>query len=190
MYPCNHASEWLKRADSLVTTKKDVKNDEEVNAIVRNYDLYRFFKKEKSFSKEDYINFMIENGNKPLAIDLDKFKNLITESQSKKKPYYAEEHFQKYNIFESPLTFGQLDVASENELLEKYFDFNFNEYSGYLKEEYRKIYNRKYNYGFPQNRRFPEVYIYGEGNYDWGKYRECGAMPNPQVKGNAGMQEV
>ena len=41
------------------------------------------------------------------------------------------------------MTFGQLGIKSEEEFLEKYFDFNYAKGSGNLKSEYYEKYTRE-----------------------------------------------
>ena len=120
---------------------KDSKTGESVNAIFGNEQFARILAQKRglidkqgkikrqedyiNFLNKDYLNYMIENEDEPINIDID------IEKLRKSKPNL---------IFDKPLTFEQLNVKNEQELLEKHFDFNYTKGHGILKKEYYEKY--------------------------------------------------
>ena len=78
------------------------------------------------FLNKEYLEYMLKNGDKPIDIDMD------IEKLKKSSKY----------IFDRPVTFEQLNINSEQELLEKYFDFDYIKGKGTLKVEYYEKYTR------------------------------------------------
>ncbi len=88
------------------------------------------------YRESTYVDHMTKNEGKLFEFDLLAFENLVS------KIHFGREKVPKENlenyilIFDQPLSFEQLGVKTEKELLEKYFDFDvFTEY-GKLKDVY------------------------------------------------------
>lgn len=115
----------------------------DVNCIVRNDDLFNFLIEEKVVkSLDDYIRYMAVNGKRPLEIDLNAFKNSLGERWCRGRSSKGKQYFGKYVVFEAPMTFQQLKVEDESDLLKKYFIFDYKKGLGTLKNEYHEKYTR------------------------------------------------
>ena len=123
---------------------KDTKIGQTIDVVVRNDDLFVFLIEEKMVKNpEDYIKFLISSESKPLEINLSNFKKILGKRWCRGKSSLGEKYFKEHVSFEVPMTFGQLGIKSEEELLEKYFDFNYAKDSGCLKSEYYEKYTRE-----------------------------------------------
>lgn len=117
--------------------------DKNVNGIVRNDDLFNFLIEEKVVkSSDDYIRYMTVNGKQPLEIDLNAFKKSLGKRWCRGRSLKGKEYFAQYIVFEAPMTFQQLRVEDESELLKKYFVFDYTKGLGTLKNEYYEKYTR------------------------------------------------
>lgn len=117
--------------------------DKNINGIVRNDDLFNFLIEEKIVkSSDDYIKYMNINGKRPLEIDLNAFKKTLGKRWCRGQSSKGKEYFDQYIVFEAPMAFQQLRVQTENELLKKYFVFDYTKGSGSLKKEYYEKYTR------------------------------------------------
>lgn len=123
---------------------KDAKIGQTIDVVVRNDDLFVFLIEEKMVNNpEDYIRFLISSESKPLEINLSNFEIILGKRWCRGKSSLGEKYFKEHVSFEVPMTFGQLGIQSEEELLEKYFDFNYTKGSGSLKSEYYEKYTRE-----------------------------------------------
>lgn len=123
---------------------KDTEIGQTISAVVRNDDLFVFLIEEKMVKNpEDYIKFLISSESKPLEINLSNFEKILGKRWCRGKSSLGEKYFKEHVSFEVPMTFEQLDIKSEEELLEKYFDFNDTKGSGSLKSEYYEKYTRE-----------------------------------------------
>jgi len=141
---------------------KSSENGRVINCIVRSDDLSFFIvSKAKLFNNlDDYIKYMNsdDNGSK-LYINLDDLKKYLGERWGGKqlllqrillsktlldKKYLlaGENYFNQYVAYDSPITFEKLEVRSEKELLDKYFNYDYNKCIGTIKEKYYNAYNR------------------------------------------------
>lgn len=120
---------------------KDKKTGQITNAVVRNDDFASFLEREQGLSLKDYVDYMVRNDGKPLEIDLAKFKKSLGKRWLGKASL-GEKYFREYVNFETPMNFGQLNLASEEQFIQKYFDFNYTKGSGSLKKEYYEKYTR------------------------------------------------
>lgn len=124
-------------APSAIKVKfKDEKTGKVLNAIIGSDDLYYFIYKDKGIvKKEDYLQYIEENTNKPLEVNLETLEKIFKTGKSNR----SRDYYEKNIFFDVPLTFEQLGVKNEIELLNKYFCMS--ETFGGLKGKYDKQYN-------------------------------------------------
>ncbi|MBM2834875.1 MAG: hypothetical protein HW406_2036 [Candidatus Brocadiaceae bacterium] len=123
---------------------KDTKMCQTKDVVVRNDDLFDFLIEEKLIKNlEDYIEYLIRSESKPIEINLSNFENVLGKRWCRGKSSLGKKYFNEHVSFEVPMTFRQLGIKSEEELLEKYFDFNYPKGSGSLKSEYYEKYTRE-----------------------------------------------
>ncbi|MFH1231476.1 MAG: hypothetical protein V1709_08290 [Planctomycetota bacterium] len=120
---------------------RDKKTGQVLNAVVRNDDFSQFYRGELKLTQEEYVNSMIKNDDSPLEINLDKFKKALGKRWLG-KVVSGEAYLNKYVIYESPMTFQQLEVNNETELINKYFDFDQKKGRGILKGQYNEAFAR------------------------------------------------
>lgn len=85
------------------------------------------------FKQNDYVNFMVDSENESIQINLPDFELFV-----------GKKYFNSI-VFDKHLTFELLEVNSENELLEKYFVFDYSKGQGYLKSKYQQYaYNSEF----------------------------------------------
>jgi hypothetical protein len=122
---------------------KDIATGEKINVVIGNDDLSGFLIAEKIVKDyEDYVNYMIKNEGAPLEINIDNLKKALGRRWSHGKVSLSEEYFKEYVSFEEPMTFEELGVKDEQELLKKFFDFDYAKGTGVLKVEYYEKYTR------------------------------------------------
>ena len=80
------------------------------------------------FKKNTYVDFMLKNDDKPIEINLERFKTFIGNE-------YLRTH-----VFTTSLSLQQLNVIDEKEFITKYFDFKCSEGEGILKGKYYNEY--------------------------------------------------
>lgn len=135
----------LSTAQSCITvTLKDADTGKSLKIIIGNEQFARLLAKQRGvsvgkmqvksnqeaylhFLNEQYVPYMLENEGK--VIDL----GMNLQQIKKSTPSL---------IYKIPLTFEQLNVSSEQELIEKFFDFNIAKESGTLKGIYYEKYTR------------------------------------------------
>jgi hypothetical protein len=117
---------------------RDVNTNKLFKMIARNDDLASFFAEEKRVPLNMYADFMTQNEGKILDIDMPKFEKFIGRirfgDESRGKTYLSD------LVFEKAMSFEQLGVESEKELIEKYFDYDYTTGLGVLKAEYYQKY--------------------------------------------------
>ena len=111
---------------------------------------FRFLKQEGMItSVDDFVKYMQSHENGPLPIDVEEFKlflgkSLLTKVPSLNRKYHRKEPLNdRYkdmgskifngSLYAKPLTFSDLGVANESEMLMKYFSFNYKWGSGFYK---------------------------------------------------------
>ena len=130
---------------------RDTATNQTVNIIVENYEFAAFLAIQKGlkidkfhkfidkaafnkFVKEEYVDWMLKNEGKTLEIDLGTFKKYIAESLGEN----ASAMF-----YENTYTYEQLGVENEQELVEKYFDYDSKICSGKFKQKNGKKQNQE-----------------------------------------------
>lgn len=85
---------------------------------------------------------MLQNHDNLLELDIERFEDYLAKttfgSKSAAKKYLQEA------IFESPMTFQELQVKSEEELIEKYFFFDGSKNIGNPKLGFADVYNPRF----------------------------------------------
>ena len=135
---------FITGANYIKITVKDVGTRKVSNMIVDNTDFASFLTSEHYLMTDelgrpvDYADYMEKNEGKIIEINLNNFEKWVSKKRFGKEKV-NKEYLQNYIlIFEQPLTFEQLGVKKENELIEKYFDFNRITSVGKLKKEYEE----------------------------------------------------
>lgn len=115
---------------------KDKVSGERFIIIVGNQIFYDFMKGERNFTYDDYVHFMVKNENNEIPVDVDRLKKYLSIPYGVKGSKKVEELFKKKYLVGPTLSFEDLDVKTEVELVTRYFDFT--EPSGSLKLEFYK----------------------------------------------------
>jgi hypothetical protein len=90
----------------------------------------------RRFLETDYVDYMVRNDGKPLEINLGNFENFYGRSHYGSEQA-GKKHVQGF-IFSQPMTFDQLGVRSEKELIARMFEFNRETGRGVLKGPFGK----------------------------------------------------
>jgi len=120
---------------------QDEESGKIINAVMRSDDLLNFLKKEKRITIQNYIEFMLKHENTAILVNLRNLEYMLGKRWLGNNAR-GEEYIRKYTIFKQPNTFEELNVKNEQELLNKYFDFDYTKGSGKLKRQYFKEYTR------------------------------------------------
>ncbi len=68
----------LSSAPAAIKVKlKDIETGQTFNAVVTNESFFSFLKKEKGFSEQEYVNYMIKNDDQIIDINLSRFKEAL-----------------------------------------------------------------------------------------------------------------
>lgn len=141
---------FITGANYIKITVKNTMTGKILNMIVDNTDFASFIASEYGlktdkvrrfidneayvkFRDKEYVEYMRENEGKVLEININNFEKFIGFGKQKAGKKVIEGF-----IFEQPITFEQLGVNKEDELVEKYFDFNKETGTGKIKAEYEK----------------------------------------------------
>lgn len=133
---------------------KDVTTMKNINMIVENIDFASYLASERGlktdklgrfldndsfikFREKDYVDYMVKNHDKRLEINLDSFQRIIGKCHFGKEK--AGKKYLENFIFDAPMSFKQLGVKNERELIDKYFDSNKS--FGQIRNEYHKRYS-------------------------------------------------
>jgi hypothetical protein len=160
-YQVNRYSIFMTGANFIKIRVRDIATGKLLSMIVDNNDLASFLASERGLETDNfgrfvdskaYINFregeyvtqMTRNEGRVIEISLPNFEKFIAKSalgeKARKdvKEYIYEHHIL---IFEKPLTFEELNVRNEAELLDKYFELNASTKILVLKPTYLEEYN-------------------------------------------------
>ncbi len=138
-------------APSFVKIKiNDARSKKILNMVVENDRLAGFMASEHRVPEEnlakfyecDYVEWMLKNHDKPLDLDIEKFENYLAETTFGSKSVTKE--YLRKAIFEAPMTFHELQVQSEEELIEKYFSFDRNKNIGNPKPGFAGAYDPRF----------------------------------------------
>lgn len=120
-------------APSYVKIKiSDAKHNKILNMVVENTALAGFIASERGISKSDlekfykndYVKLMLKSDSKLLDLDIEKFEDYLAKIKFGSK-IAARKYLQEAS-FDAPMTFRELEVMGEDELIRKYFFFEQN----------------------------------------------------------------
>lgn len=115
-------------APSLISIQvHDARNNTVHKIVVENDSVAGFIASERKIPKErleafyacDYVEMMLHKHETPLTLDIERFIEYLARTT-----FGSTSAAQKYvrgQVFDVPMTFGELDVKNEEELIEKYF---------------------------------------------------------------------
>jgi len=93
------------------------------------------------FRETEYIDYMIMHENKMIKISFKDLQKLVSQIHFGKEDLPDTSLKNYILIFENPMTFEQLGVKTENELIQTYFDYDLDGAFGKLKINYQKGYS-------------------------------------------------
>lgn len=118
---------------------KDVRTDTISVMVLENLVFARFLAHERGIKKEkiadffgrEYVEFMLKNAEKPIDVDMGKFADFLAINRVGSKSAAAK--YLKSISYGEPMSLQKLGVRTEDELIEKYFQFDRKTCIGTLK---------------------------------------------------------
>jgi len=120
----------LSTAPSYIKIKiRDATSKKTLNLVVENPELAGFMESEHIVTGAcDYIEWMLRHENTSLDLNLTKFEDYLARKKFGSRS--AAMTYLRQSIYEAPMTFQQLNVRDEDELIGKYFYFDKNQSIG------------------------------------------------------------